>query len=57
MYAGYAVEPGELAEKTGYTIKGGVRPYKADEIEEQRLLYSGHAMPPIEDGRPYVECR
>lgn len=34
-----------------------LRGYKADDIGEQRLLFSGHAMPTVQEGMPCVECK
>jgi len=31
--------------------------YKTEGVGEERLLYSGHAMPPVEESHPHIECR
>ena len=38
-----------------FAIMCKLRGYKADEVGEQRLLYSGHALPSVEEGRPFAE--
>ena len=40
-----------------FAIMCKLRGYKADEVGEQRLLYSGHALPPVEEGRPFAELK
>ena len=40
-----------------FSIWCKLRGYKADEVGEQRLLYSGHCMPPVEENKPFIECR